>query len=175
MSPSLYRRLLGTRFDELPGGLKRFHDADGGGRARGVFQVERGRGGLRNAIASLMGFPQAGVNVPVVLEVTAKGDRERWCRRFPSRTVASTQWERDQLLVEAFGPYSFSCSLELEGADLVYEFRRAWLLGVPLPSWFLPRAEGIASGDEKGWRVVVRILLPVLGEILRYEGQVEPE
>ena len=45
---------------------------DGGGRARGIFQVERGRGWLRNAVASLLGFPRAGVNVPVTLEVSSK-------------------------------------------------------------------------------------------------------
>jgi hypothetical protein len=174
-SPSLYRRLLGSRFDELPGALRRFHDASGGGRARGVLEVERGRGPIRNVVASLMGFPRAGVNLPVVLEVTVQGDRERWCRRFPKKTVTSMQWDRDQLLIERFGPYSFSCSLKLEGADMVYEFRQAWLAGLPLPLWFLPRAEGIASGDEKGWRVLVRIFVPGLGQILRYEGRVEPE
>ena len=33
---------------------------------------------------------------------------------------------------------SFSCRLEIAGADLIYEFRQAWLAGVPLPSWFSP-------------------------------------
>ncbi len=136
---SLYRRVLGSRFDELPAVLKRFHDAAGGGRARGVFRVVRGRGLLRNAVASLLGFPRAGANLAVVLEVVLEGDRERWCRRFPARTVVSTQWERDQLLIERFGLNSFSSSLKVDGADLVYEFRQAWLAGVPMPAWLSPR------------------------------------
>ena len=172
---SLYRRVLGARFDDLPSSLRRFHDTEGGGRAKGVFQVERGRGWLRNIVASLMGFPPAGVNVPVVLEVVALRDRERWVRRFPTKTVVSTQWERDQLLIEAFGLYSFSSRLSLAGADLVYEFYQARLAGVPLPRWFAGHAEGMVTGDENGWRVVVRIFAPVLGEIVHYEGRVEPE
>jgi hypothetical protein len=172
---SLYRRLLGTRFDDLPVALRRFHDFEGGGRATGVFQVERGRGWLRNIVAMLMGFPPAGVNLPVVLEVVVEGDRERWVRRFPTKTVVSTQWERDGLLMEAIGPYSFSCSLKNEGSKLVYEFRRAWLAGMPLPFWLQGRADGMVTGDETGWLVNVRIFAPVLGEIIHYEGRVEPE
>jgi hypothetical protein len=173
--PSLYRRLLGPRFDELPGALRRFHDTAGGGRARGVFQVERGRGWLRNAVASLLGFPRAGVNLLVTLEVVVETDREQWRRRFPDETVVSTQWERNQLLIEKFGVGSFSCCLKIAEADLVYEFRQAWLAGVPFPSWFSPRVNGHVTGEENGWRVVVRVIAPILGEILHYEGRVEPE
>jgi hypothetical protein len=111
----------------------------------------------------------------VILEVAVEQNRERWSRRFPNVTVVSTQWERDQLLIEAFGPSSFSCQLKLAGPNLVYEFRQAWLAGVPLPSWLSPRVDGVVTGDESGWKVVVRILAPALGEILRYEGRVEPE
>jgi Domain of unknown function (DUF4166) len=173
--PSLYRRILGPRFEALPGVLRRFHDSATGGRARGTFQVERGRGFLRNAIASLLGFPRAGVDVPVILEVSVEGDRERWRRRFPGETVVSVQWERDQLLFERFGMNSFSCNLMIKGDELLYEFRRAWLAGIPLPSWASPRIEGVVKCEEDGWRVVTGVFAPVLGKILHYEGLVRLE
>jgi Domain of unknown function (DUF4166) len=175
VAPSLYRRLLGSRFELLPGVLRRFHDADGGGRALGTFQVERGRGLLRNALASLMGFPKAGIDVPVTLKVSIEGDRERWSRRFGDMSVESKQWEKDHLLIEEYGMNSFSSSVAVVGSDVIYEFQRAWLVGIPLPSWLSPRIDGLVTGEETGWRVVVRVFAPVLGEILHYEGWVQPE
>ena len=47
--------------------------------------------------------------------------------------MVSTQWQRDQLLIESVGLSSFSCQLKLAGPNLVYEFRQAWLAGVPMP------------------------------------------
>ncbi len=175
VQPSLYRRLLGSQFDLLPGVLRRFHDVDGGGRARGTFQVERGRGLLRNSLASLMGFPRAGIDVPVTLEVSVHGDRERWSRRFGDMPVVSRQWVKDHLLIEQFGMNSFSSTVTLVGSDVIYEFQRAWLAGIPLPSWLSPRVDGLVRGEETGWRVVVRVFAPILGEIVHYEGWVQPE
>jgi uncharacterized protein DUF4166 len=173
--PSLYRRVLGSRFEALPGVLRRFHDSATGGRARGTFQVERGRGFLRNAIASLLGLPRAGVGVPVLLEVSVEGDRERWCRQFPGKIVVSVQWEHDQLLIEKFGVNSFSCILKVNGDELLYEFQQAWLAGIPLPSWLSPRVEGVVKCEEDGWRIVTGVFAPVLGKIVHYEGRVRPE
>jgi hypothetical protein len=113
--------------------------------------------------------------VPVTLEVSVLGDRERWSRRFGDMLVVSTQWERDHLLIEGYGVNSFSSSLTVVGPDVIYEFRRAWLAGIPLPSWLSPRVQGLVSGEETGWRVVVRVFAPVLGEVLHYEGWVQPE
>ncbi len=46
-SPSLYRRVLGAGFDELPDVLKRFHGGAAGGSARGTFRVAWGHGLIR--------------------------------------------------------------------------------------------------------------------------------
>ncbi len=78
-SLSLYRRVLGPHFDELPEVLKRFHDNAGGGHARGSFRVVRGDGIVRNIVAGMLRMPRAGENVPIHLEVKVNG---------ASRTVA---------------------------------------------------------------------------------------
>jgi hypothetical protein len=172
---SLYRRILGPRFELLPAVLKRFHDSPHGGRARGIFTVERGRGFLRHALGWLLGFPRAGIDLAVILEISVEGDCERWRREFPDRTVISTQWEHDHLLIEQYGMNSFSSALTIQGTELVYEFRQAWLAGIPLPKWVSPRIEGVVTGVEYGWWVVVRVFAPGLGEILHYKGRVEAE
>jgi hypothetical protein len=174
-SQSLYRRVLGSRFEELPDVLKRFHDSERGGRARGTLHVERGKGFLRNVAASLLGMPPAGPAVPVRLEIVVDGDREHWRRHFPGRCSSSTQWARGELLMEAFGAGSFSCVLVIDGTCLRYEFQRAWFAGVAIPSGFSPRVDGRVFAGENGWRVEVHVYAPLLGEVFHYEGWVEPE
>jgi hypothetical protein len=173
--PSLYRRILGPRFDSLPRVLQTFHDAPSGGRARGTFQVERGSGLFRNALASVMGLPGAGKDVAVRLEVRVQGDRERWLRHFPRRTLVSTQWADGSLLLERVGLISFACALAVEGSRVGYEFRRAWLVGIPLPTWLSPYVDGRVDAADTGWRVSVHVYAPFFGQILQYQGWVEPE
>jgi Domain of unknown function (DUF4166) len=172
---SLYRRILGDKFDALPEVLKRFHSASGTSDARGTFRVKRGSGYLRNLVATVVGMPRAGENVPVQLEVVAQEDCEIWLRHFPGQTLKSVQWARGHLLIEGFGFGSFSSTLELRGSRVVYVFGRAWFLGVPVPRGLAPFVDGYVDAGERGWLVVVHIFVPFLGEILHYEGWVEPE
>ena len=172
---SLYRRILGDQFEVLPQVLRQFHDAAEGGRASGTFQVERGDGLIRNTIASLLGLPKAGRDVPVRLEVKVDGDRERWIRHFPGLTLASTQWAEGSMLMESFGLSSFASAIVVDRASLRYEFRRAWFAGFALPAWLSPYVDGRVRADDTGWEVTVHVFAPFLGEILHYEGRVSPE
>jgi hypothetical protein len=174
-SPSLYRRVLGASFDQLPAVLQHFHDDPEGGRARGTVRVERGRGLFRNVAASVLGMPRAGEDVPVSLSVAVRGDCEEWVRHFGKQRVRSIQWASGTLLFERRGPVSFSSALVVRGSRLIYEFREAWFAGVPLSASFSPYVDGYVDAGEKGWRLVVHIFAPFLGEIVRYEGWVEPE
>src|SRR5262245_27743173 len=79
---SLYQRLLGEQFEMLPAALQEFHGRTDGGRGQGEFQVRRGRGRIRNWLASLLGLPAAAASVPVRLEVIVERRRERWIRHF---------------------------------------------------------------------------------------------
>jgi hypothetical protein len=173
--PSLYRRVLGAQFDLLPAVLRRFHDANGGGRARGTLRVDRRAGRLRNAVAALLGLPKAGLEVPVHLQVVVEGERERWIRDFHGHRVETFEWAWGDLLVESLGWTSFASALVLDGSRLRYVFRRAWFAGIPIPRWLSPSVESHVDAGEAGWRVVVGISVPVLGELVRYEGWIEPE
>jgi hypothetical protein len=173
--PSLYRRILGARFVALPEVLRQFHDAPGGGQARGSMTVLRPAGRIRNALANLMHLPEAGDLVRVRLQVVVEGDRERWVRWFDNRRLETVQWARGDLLMEASGPGSFSSALALEGTSLRYIFQRAWFWFVPLPRWLSPDVSGRVCAGETSWHVEVRVGVPLLGELVHYEGWVEPE
>jgi Domain of unknown function (DUF4166) len=172
---SLYRRVLGADFDKLPEVLKRFHGGARGGSARGTFRVGRADGIIRNSVAELLRMPRAGEHVPIHLEVVVKGDREHWLRHFPGRCTTTVQWADGNLLMERFGLTSFSSVLVVQGSRVQYEFRRAWFAGIPLPVWLSPYVDGYVDAGETGWRVAVHIFAPFLGEIVQYEGWIEPE
>jgi hypothetical protein len=172
---SLYRRVLGERFDSLPEVLRRFHDTPGGGRAHGTLEVERAGGWLRNAVATLLGLPEAGQDVSVRVEVKVEGERERWIRQFEGRRVETIQWAHGELLIESFGATAFSSALTIEGPCLHYKFRRAWYAGIPLPHCLAPFVDGRVYAGDGGWRVAVRVNAPLLGQLVHYEGWVEPE
>jgi hypothetical protein len=171
----LYRRILGPQFEALPEVLRTFHDAAEGGKARGTLQVERGRGFLRNALASILGLPRAGKDVPVRLEVKVVGDREHWLRHFPGHCLRSVQWAKGNLLMESARLGSFASALVVDRSSLRYEFRRAWFAGIPLPAWLSPYIEGRVEAGQSGWRVTVHVFAPFVGQIVKYEGWVEPE
>ncbi len=122
-----------------------------------------------------MRLPAAGQDVPVRLRVEPRGQRERWVRNFAGRNVVTTQWDLGELLMERAGLVSFSSALVVDGTCVRYEFRRAWFAGIPLPYWLSPFVDGSASAGENGWRVVVHVFAPYCGDILHYEGWVEPE
>jgi hypothetical protein len=174
-SLGLYRRVLGASFDELPDVLKRFHDGTTAGCASGTFRVVRGDGPVRNFVAGMLRLPRAGESVPIRLEVVVEGDRERWIRHFAGRRTVTVQWADGNLLMERLGLTSFSSALVVQGSRLRYEFRRAWFAGIPLPIWVSPYVDGYVDAGEAGWRASVHIFAPVLGEIVHYEGWVEPE
>ncbi len=172
---SLYRRVLGAGFEQLPEVLRRFHDGPRGGSARGTFRVVRGDGMVRKIVAGLLRMPRAGENVPIWLEIKVSGDREQWLRHFPGRCTRTVQWADGNLLMERFGLTSFSSALVVRGSRVHYEFRQAWFAGIPLPLWLSPYVDGYVDAAENGWRVAVHIFAPFLGEIVHYEGWIEPE
>jgi hypothetical protein len=171
----LYRRILGQRFEQLPDVLQRFHGALLGGRARGQFTVTRGSSFLKAFLADLLRLPKAGTQVPVRLEVQVERDRERWVRQFGDRTVETVQWAEGNLLMEAFGTTTFLSELIIDGLTMRYEFLRAWQWGIPLPRWLAPQVQGSVTARETTWWVDVRISTPWVGELVHYQGWVEPE
>jgi hypothetical protein len=173
--PPLYRRILGARFDELPEVLHRFHGSPEGARAFGTLRIQRTPGWFHAFADWLAQFPPAGVDVPVLLTIAVDGPRERWTRMFGSHRLITDQWEWNGLLMERAGPVSFACSLGVDGSCLRYEFQRAWLLGLPLPRWMSPWVISWVEAENDRWWLVVRVIVPFLGETVSYEGWIKPE
>ena len=170
----VFARLLGPAFADLPGAVRRFHEADdaqymGTALARGVDHA------IARLVRRLFGFPRPGDQVLVWIHVQRQGDCERWSRRFGDRAFAS-QFRCDDtgtLLGERFGPFRFHFALDTGDGRMHWRFVR-WSLGpLPLPRLLGPRIESWETEDEAGaFRFYSHADFPILGRLIHYDGRV---
>jgi hypothetical protein len=172
--PDLYPSLLGPSWAELAAPVQRLHA--GGAGARGRFRVRRGESLPARLIATLLRMPPAAEEVAISLKVERGEGTERWIRTFGSHPLATDQWRRGDLLVEATGLMQCWFRLLAEGGSLVFQqvgsaigLRR---FALPLPRWLAPRIEGRAEAHPEGVLVSVRIYAPLVGLLVSYEGSV---
>lgn len=170
----LYRRILGTAWNDLPPSLRAIHDIDGRKTAAGKAEVERGKGLLARAVAAMFGFPKAGRDIPVTVELVAETGGERWQRDFAGNVFSSAQTEgrgrNDGLLVERFGPFSFALAVVVERERLSLVLRSWTFLGIPMPKALSPRTEAFEYEEDERFRFHIAIAHPLAGLIVRYRG-----
>ena len=102
--PTLYQRVLGTRFGDLHPVLRRFHSSEVRIAGRGLFRVVYHPGWFRMVLLFASPFPPAGEGVEVASEVSPTGAGERWVRSFAGRPLVTWQTHRGDLLLERSGP-----------------------------------------------------------------------
>jgi hypothetical protein len=156
----VYRELLRDDFEKLPAVLRRLHAPEGRARARGVASVRH----QNTLLARLIGFPPAGENIPVDLEVTANGGAETWVRRFGDRELRSVQRCEGGLLVETMGPFRlrFRAAAAEGGLTLASDGARLWRIPVAV------RVRATERGDGSRWTFDVEV-----AGIGRYAGEME--
>jgi hypothetical protein len=171
----LYAGLLGKAWSALPPEIRVMHE--GAGIARGTAAVERGRHPLARLIASIIGFPDAGEEIPVGVRFETSAGTETWTRTFGGRSFSSQQFAgrgRSQwLLCERFGPLTFAMALKSEGSRLRLILRRWSAFGIPLPIWLCPRSDSYETSEGGRFRFHVEIRHPLMGLIVRYRGWLE--
>ncbi len=171
---SLYRRVLGEAFESLPPVLRDFHDRERGGFARGALRVTRGKGRLRDALATGLRLPASGTRVPLQLRVIVEGERERWVREFGQQRIETVQWARAGLLIEAMGHCRFGFRITGDAMGMRFRSLHAWICGVPLPKSLAVRVDAVIVSGEHSWHVHVELMAPLLGRLLSYEGEITP-
>jgi hypothetical protein len=177
-SAPLYRRILGTAWEELPRQIREMHEVNSTMTADGRADVERGGNAVSRAIGWLFGFPQQGSDVPLRVRFVSDGRRERWVRTFGTRFFSSDQAEgrgrSDKLLEERFGVFSFGLALVASPERLSFVVRRWRLLGLPLPRALTPFGNVYESVKGGRFNFHVEICLPLIGLIIRYRGYLVP-
>ncbi len=174
----LYRRILGSAFDQLPPRVAELHSSAEERSWSGEAAVERGRGLLARLAAAIVGFPRAGASIPVTVAFAAEQGGERWTRDFGGRRFSSLQsagtGRNDYLLVERFGPAAFAMALVVTNGRLNLVPRRWTLFGLPMPQFLMPNGPGFEADHEGKFHFNVRISAPVVGLIVAYRGTLAP-
>jgi uncharacterized protein DUF4166 len=174
----LYRRLLGEAWNLLPAPLQAMHDLDRELTAQGVAVVERGKGWLARLAARVIGFPQAGQDVPVTVSFRVRDGREHWQRTFAGHSFASIQEQGrgrfDRLLCERFGLLNFGMALVLDEDRMRLVVRRWSLCGIPLPRVLAPRGNSYEFARDGRFHFHVEIGHPLTGLIVGYRGWLVP-
>ena len=170
----LYRQLLGQAWDSLPRSIRQMHDIDGRVVAEGLADVETGAGYRASLIRRLVGFPQAGRNVPVSVTFDVVGGIEIWTRSFAGVTFSSKhspgRGRDDRLVIERFGPVRVSLAVIIAHGQLSLIVRRWSLFGLPLPLGLAPRSEAQELEANGRFNFRVAISHPWVGLIVRYRG-----
>ena len=178
----LYPRLLGESWRRLDRAVRCCHYEGEPVHCAGTFEIRHGASRLARILARLF-WAAADKNVATDLVITAKSGIERWDRAFgPVRRVSSQREAAGGLLEERHGMLTFFFRLEVERQALVYHgvgaALRVFSIRAPLPRGLAPRIdarEESAPGSGTEMRVEVRVSLPLVGELLSYEGVISPK
>jgi hypothetical protein len=170
---SLYRRLLGARFDALPVRVRELHDVTAMSRWDGRADVECGSGLAARIVVRLLGLPPEGRGQPLSVTFEPVEAREVWTRTFGASVFQSVQDGQDGLLHERAGPVTFLFALEASGEGLGLVLRDVRVAAVPLPRVAHPSVRTFESERDGRYRFEVEGSLPLVGLIVRYAGWLE--
>lgn len=174
----VYRRVLEHRYRDLAQPLQDMHDVTDRHHYRGRSRVDRGSNPLAWLIATVIGFPKAGQDQPVEVEMSVKDRVETWTRRFNGKRFVSTQeygtGRYEGLVVERFGPMAFGLALVEEDRHLYLLMRRWDFLGIALPKFLAPRIVAFEHAARDRFNFSVKLSLPLIGLIVAYRGWLEP-
>jgi Domain of unknown function (DUF4166) len=170
LAPSLYAQLLGAAFERLPPLLQSLHDERPRKRYAGRCTVRRGEGWLARLIARIAALPQAHGDGPVSIEIECDAAGETWVRRFGEHEMRSVLRSRERALEERLGLMALTFELIAEGQRIVWRFKRARVLFLPLPiSWFAACTATETIAEER-YCFDVRAEIRGVGLIVHYTG-----
>lgn len=170
--------------DTLDQAVQAFHRIDAPAVWAGRAAIDGPSGGIAWIVARVVGFPAAGTDVPVTVEVQRSkppgsgqsGLAETWTRTFGGRSFVSTLTAKGVGdATERFGPITFKLGLSAQGGQLHFPVT-GWRLGpVPLPRALAPRSEAREWQDEQGrFNFDVRLNHALLGRLAHYRGWLIP-
>ena len=173
LRPSLYRRVLGRRYDRQSPAGQRLHDA-GASRWTGRCTVDGAATGLGRLLAWLLQFPPASTDAPIAVDFTVAEGGEVWTRHVGGRAMRSRQYIGARTphgwVVEHFGLVAFDLAVPVAEGRLELVMQGMRCLGVPLPRFVWPRIVASEVEEDGRFPFDVEIGLPLIGRLVRYRG-----
>ena len=175
---SVYERILGSAYAELPAPIQILHRPGDGARYEGEADIVRGRNPLAALLCLVFRFPKPGKNIPMGVTFTVKDGIEHWTREFTGRKMRSTQEQGtrryEHLMTERFGPFAIGIALVVKDNRL-HNITQCWsVFGVPLPRILCPGGEVFEHAEDGRFNFHVDITAPLIGRIVKYTGWLKP-
>jgi hypothetical protein len=175
VSVPLFKRLLGSSFDELPAPIRSVHD----GRARKVLSgrcsITRGDGFFGRFLGWVVSLPRSGRDLPLRVTFLCDGAGEIWSRDFGGCLMRSALAERDGLLEEVLGPVRFRFALRTDDDGIAWHVAGISVLGVPLPAAWFTAVTARQSAAAGRYTFDIRAELPCIGLLVHYRGWLDGE
>ncbi len=167
----LFQQALGTRFKSLPESVQELHSQIEYASFSGKAGVTRGQNGLSKLIAAIFGFPKAGTEISVHVEMTCQEDCEVWRRIFDGKAFQSVLTpSRSNHFKERFGLFTFEMHLPVKSGALHMPVQKGWFLGIPMPKALLPKSETREYEADDTFHFDVSLSAPICGLLVRYQG-----
>ena len=116
-------------------------------------------------LARILGFPPAGDNIALALEVISVGDSETWIRNFGGKLIRTLQWQNGKLLIEAMGAVRIAFRVQADESGMQFCSERARLWIIPIPLHVIARVRG----GESSWEFEV-----IVERVGSYRGAMVP-
>ena len=170
---SLYERVLGTSYAQLPPAVQRFHRLTGRTVLKGWVQTHSPSSLPARLLAFCLGTPQRAGSGPLSFELDASPEAERWTRHFPTQTMTSRMRLVAGKIQEQLGAARLTFGLSVAEGTLKMELEGLRFLGLPCPRWLMPQiaAEEVGQGDQLHFRVAASV--PLLGMVAGYDGHLD--
>lgn len=178
--PFVFETVLGAAHAALPPAIRELHAITYARRWTGRARIERGTSLFSRIAGAFAGFPPAGEDVPVTVEMTRRGTTETWVRSFGARRFRSflspAGAPGSGRIQERFGLMRFRIGLQVREGRLEYPVLSGSFLGIPWPAFLLPRSTTAEFVDDEGRACFsVRIDLPLGGHVVSYSGWLLPD
>ena len=176
-STVLFPSLLGSdTWHALPTAVQAMHGAAPTLRARGIADVAGAGHFAARCLRRLLGLPPPGAQQALTLTIERHGTREIWTRRFTGRRMQSMLDRRpgSSLLYERLGPATLGFALRRDGDAIDWQLRSLHMLGMPLPRALRGLVISRSGTRDGRYHFSVDVRLPMLGQLIAYEGWLEP-
>jgi hypothetical protein len=173
----LYAWLLGPRYAVLPEIVRQMHDVTARVTAEGISTVTHGKSWLAGVMARLLRLPRAGGARRLRVTFERRGAIEVLARHYDDATLTTHQMAAGPAgsarLGERFGPLTLVMRLEPSSTALVFVIETARWFGLSVPGFLRPRVEASEFVADGWYRFDVKIALPLVGLLIRYDGRLK--
>ena len=178
---TLVAEWFGSSFARLHPLLQQLHSVPAA-RVEGTVVMRFGTGlagVLGRRLARRLGMPDVAGPQPLVVDVGHDATKMTWQRRFGDGHALLSVFRPvghfpDGHWLEDTGRIALTLQVDIVGDGWDWRLVGARLRGKPLPLWLLPRFSAYKRIEAGRYRFHVGFALPGLGELMAYEGLLNP-